>query len=219
MRAPLADLLRISLQGLLPSGEVWSVNPVFRIAPESGPVDFEEAAAVAAAVNGVTPGLGMRSTMSTGTTLTGCRVEARTFDGALEALADATRGAAIAGTGGSSHPSQTSVVLSLRTSIPGGSGRGRLYWPATGMGIDAGTLRPTAGAISTFLTDARTYFVGLNGAVRVTFPGAVGLSVWSRTRGTSQPVNKLLAGDVLDTQRRRRDAYQEAYATLAFPGA
>jgi hypothetical protein len=212
-------LLRISLQGQLPSGEVWSVNPVFRIAPESGPVDFEEATAVAVAVNGVTPGLGMRGTMSTGTSLTGCRVEARTYDGSLEALAEATRGAAIAGTGGSSHPSQTSVVISLRTSLPGASARGRLYWPATGMGIDAGTLRPTSGAITTFLNDVRTYFVALNAAVRVSFPGAVGLSVWSRTNGSSQVVNKLLAGDVLDTQRRRRDNYQESYATLAFPGA
>jgi hypothetical protein len=146
-------------------------------------------------------------------------VEARTYDGSLETLAEATRGAAIAGTGGSSHPSQTSVVLSLRSNVPGASGRGRLYWPATGMGIDAATLRPLASGLTNFLTDARTYLVALNGAVRATFPGSVGLSVWSRTGATSHVISKLLVGDVLDTQRRRRDAYQETYQTQAFPGA
>jgi hypothetical protein len=55
--------------------------------------------------------------------------------------------------------------------------------------------------------------------VRATFPGSVGLSVWSRTGATSHVISKLLVGDVLDTQRRRRDAYQETYQTQAFPGA
>lgn len=45
-------------------------------------------------------------------------------------------GAAIAGTGTSPHPSQTSVVASLRTTTPGRRGRGRIYLPATGAAMD-----------------------------------------------------------------------------------
>jgi hypothetical protein len=71
--------------------------------------------------------------------------------------------------------------------------------------------------VGQFCTGVRDFLVLMNGAVRVTFPGAVGLSIWSRKNGDSTVVTKVLAGDVIDSQRRRRDSLTEAYTTLGFP--
>ena len=45
------------------------------------------------------------------------------------------------------------------------------------------------------------------------------LTVWSRTLNSVMPVNSILAGDVLDTQRRRRDRAVEAYTAASYPPA
>jgi len=43
------------------------------------------------------------------------------------------------------------------------------------------------------------------------------LAVWSRTLATTLGVTRIQMGDVLDTQRRRRDSQVENYQELAFP--
>lgn len=213
----MANLLRISLLGQMPSGEEWSVNPVYSVGADFGlPVSNTQAQTIATAISGVTIPTGVRNMQTTSVTHTGVRVEARELDGTLEALAEATRVAPITGSGSTPHPFQTSAVSSLRTGTPGASGRGRLYWPATGVDISPATLRPTSTNVTSFLTGVKTYLSGIEAAIEVTLTG-VALCVWSRKNLELYPVIALQMGDVLDVQRRRRDTLVEGYSNLTYP--
>jgi len=216
---PIANIIRVSVEGTMPNGEVWSVNPVWQIGGVSTSEDVTQAdvIAMATAVNAIVPGAGLTGIMSTSTFFTATRIEARRWDGTLAAQADAARATPLAGSGSTSHPFQTCVVSSLRTAAIGGSGRGRLYWPATGIAINAPTLRPTSGQISSTLAAVKTYLTSITAALAPSLTNGPVLSVWSRLHASTSPVNSINMGDVLDVQRRRRDALIEAYQSVAVP--
>lgn len=212
----MAGLVRVSILGSMPGGEVWSVNPCYFLLNEPVDVTQTEALAIATAVNAITVPTGLRALMNSQTFITGTRVEARVRNGELEAQAEQPRGAALAGTGVSAHPYQTSSVTSLRTPFPGGQGRGRLYWPATGATLLATTLRIDPTVLTTALSAIKTYLTDIQTAVAVS-AGPCALAVWSRTGTALHTVNEIRQGDVADTQRRRRDALTENYSVLAIP--
>ena|SRR5687767_6126193 len=207
--------LRVSLQGSMPGGEVWSVNPIWRLSAEALPT-YEELITLATAINSITVPAGMLAMLNSNTQVTGVRLEARSNTGALEAIYEADRPVPQTGSGASVHPFQTSVVLSLRTTSPGASGRGRLYWPATGVALTPSTMRVPNAALVAFRDAFSTYLGDLTTAIELTSPVAI-LAVWSRTLGTYSMVNRLSAGDVLDVQRRRRDTLAEAVVTGTYP--
>lgn len=212
----MAQLLRVSIKGSMPGGEDWSVNPVWTISDfgvSTTPVQIQAVATALAAVN---PPASALAFMNSATTLHTYRVEARTSAGVLENLAEAVRGAPLAGNGATPHPYQTSAVVSLRTNQVGASGRGRLYFPATGVPLQAGSLRPSSADVTAWIGGIKTYLSGMQTAVRTVFPTA-SLIVWSRKTTGMFPVDTIQAGDVLDTQRRRRDTLIEAYQSVAFP--
>lgn len=212
----MADLLRISLIGELPNGEEWSVNPVWGLSdfPVSTTPAQVQAVASAIALNAIPTGFA--AVWANNTRLVGVRVEARTYAGALENQAEATKAAPWNGTSGVTHPFQTASVCSLRTAAVGQSGRGRLYFPATGMLLDADTYRPAPALVSTFISGVKTILSDIETDVRATFSTAK-LGVWSRKLNAVNNVTSIQAGDILDVQRRRRDTLVEAYTTLAFP--
>lgn len=212
----MADLLRVSLQGQLPGGEEWSVNPCFSLADFGTSVTYDQLNTIVTAINSISIPTGVRLMQSTSTTNTGCRVEARTITGTLDALAEGVRGSAIPGTGTSAHSYQTAIVSSLRTAQSGATGRGRLYWPATGMIVAASTLRPSAADVTSSLSAVKTYLQAITTAIAPTL-GVAPLIVWSRSSGGRYLVNRMLMGDVLDVQRRRRDAAIESYQQLVYP--
>lgn len=212
----MASVVRVSILGTMPGGEVWSVNPCFFLLDEPASVSTAEALAIATAVDAIAVPTGLRAIMNSATSVTGCRVEARDRNGLLEALGEHTRPTATIGTGTQSHPYQTSSVTSLRSGYPGGQGRGRLYWPATGATIVAGTLRMDPTVVGTALTGVRTFLTSIQAAVAVS-AGPNNLAVWSRTGTAFHSVIAVKQGDVLDTQRRRRDALSEAFTELAYP--
>lgn len=211
-----SNFLRISIVGQMPTGEEWSVNPCWNISDfgvSTTPLQLQTVAnaLAASAVNSNIP-----SVMSTSTTLTGYRVEARSYAGVLENQAEAIRTTPILGTGPNPHPFQTAVVVSLRTSQVGPSGRGRLYFPATGYTVSATTLRPTIASTQLFVDGVKTTLASMTTAIRATFAGA-NLAVWSRKMGIANNVTQLQVGDVLDVQRRRRDTLVEAYQSTNWP--
>lgn len=214
----MADLLRTSLMGTMPSGEAWSVNPCWALGDFGAPVTPAQVTAVVAAINALTVPTAMRSMWNATTSLTGCRVEARTVIGTLEAIAEGVRAAPVTGTGGATHPFQTSWVTSIRTDQVGGSGRGRMYWPGTGQLIDGDTLRPTGANVTATLDAVTLYLQSVMDAIRLTFD-LTGLAVWSRTNNALYPARRLEMGDVLDTQRRRRDTLTETYQTVTWDGS
>lgn len=214
----MADLLRVSIVGALPSGEEWSVNPVWSLGGDFGGVETTPAqiATVAQAIADITHGASLIQNFNTSTTITGARVEARTYAGLLENLAEAARSTPQAGSGAQSHSFQTAWVSSLRTSQPGASGRGRLYWPATGVTLVSTTLRPSSSTLTQFVAGVETALSQIGAAIAVTYPVGAALCVWSRKLQRLFAVNTIQAGDVLDNQRRRRDALVESYASLPF---
>lgn len=212
----MAQILRVSVKGTMPGGEDWSVNPTWRFSGFETAVGATEIAAVATAVAGVAVPGGIRSAMSGGVVCTSIRVEARKITGELDELAEAPLGVGQSGTGTSYHPYQTSWVCSLVTGAVGASGRGRLYWPATGQALTASTLRPSTAAAAAFATANQGYLSAVQTAIRTVFTTAT-LGVWSRTRSQHYLVTGLRVGDVLDTQRRRRDSLAESYSSVTYP--
>jgi len=210
--------IRVGILGTTIGGEVWSVNPVFD--PEGefpGSVDQGALDTAALAIANLTPGANLISTLSPSLSYTGARLEVRhDADDSLIALSIATRAAPLVGTGTLRMPSQAAMVISLRTNTPGARGRGRLFWPtpAAAVGSDfrvAGTLQ------TAMLSDAKTWFNGIETILASNFP-AIGfnLAVRSKANAATPHVVRMQVGNVIDTQRRRRDALAESYASLAY---
>jgi hypothetical protein len=209
-------VLKVSVQGALPGGEVWSVNPIWDLPTGDFPLTFAQLNAIATALNAVTIPAGLRSMWSTSTTATGVRLEHRSLGGELLSQIEQVRTTPVAGSGSTPHSFQSCVVSSLRTATAGASGRGRLYWPATGAALAAADLRLSSVDVDTFLLSVKTYLSSLQAAIVTTSAGA-NLSVWSRTRGAVYPINRVLMGNITDVQRRRRDTAVETYKELAWP--
>lgn len=210
------EILRVSIKGTMPGGEAWSINPTYATGVSEF-VPFEIMNELATDIAGLALGAGLQSVMSPTCAMIGARVELRDLDGTLQAVSEANRGSATIGTGTAPHPYQTSAVVSLRSEIAGGSGRGRVYWPATGCAMDANTLRMSAAVQTSFLNAMNAYLASIETVIDEDIPGSY-LCVWSRTKGARYRVTRLTVGDVLDTQRRRRDALRETLAIAAYAG-
>lgn len=210
---------RVSILGASPGGEVWSINPVFDPTGEFGStVDQTALDAATDAIAALNPAATLLGFMASPLSITGARVEVR--DDATDALlATSTqiRATPLTGAASALRSATTALVISLRTNTPGGSGRGRLYWPAVGRSVDS-SLRFSAADTAAAATEMRTYLNGMRSALATAFP-TIGfdLAVRSRQTHTTPHVNKLQVGNVPDTQRRRRDAMIEDYQFVNFP--
>lgn len=211
----MADVLRVSLLGTLPNQEVWSVNPVWHLLTNPSPTSAQ-LAVIAGVINGLTIPPGLLANWNSQTRIIGVRLEARAQTGGLEMQYEALRATPVAGEGGFNHPMQTSIVTSLRTAFPGASGRGRLYWPATGAQLVSTTLRIGTTDTQASLVGVHFLLDAIEDAITATLGGA-DLVVWSRVASTVHAVTSLRMGDVPDTQRRRRDKAVETYASIAYP--
>lgn len=213
----MSQLMRISILGALPSGEEWTVNPVYRLGTGLDvPVSQENMQAIVTAINARAVPTAVTQLWSTTTTVTGVRAEARMADGTLQSLAEGSKATPTIGAGTGTHPFQTAIVSSLRSSATGARGRGRLYWPATGIALTTGTLRVSAAAVSSYLSGVKTYLSGIETDIEASVGGA-SLAVWSRVGSTLSAVHTIQMGDVCDVQRRRRDQLVEAYTSTSYP--
>lgn len=218
--------LRLSILGTLPGDEKWSVNPAYHFNAIFSPA-WDQASAdaiVAALVAGITTTTlptELKALMSSSAAITGFRLEGRGESEELLGVAEAFYVTPLTGTGTASKPNQAAVVCSLRTTTPGARGRGRMYWPALAIALSTTTgrvLTPTPAATATAfatLLSAIGTIIKNNAGV---FPWTdVLLAVRSTTDHASRTVNRLQVGDVLDTQRRRRDTLPENYSAVNYP--
>jgi hypothetical protein len=212
----MAGVLRVSVTGALPNGEVWSVNPVWLLGTGDFALPYDDLNTIATAINNVTVPTGIRAYMTASTTVTGCRLEQRTLAGELLAQFEQQRSSPVAGNGAGALPMQAAVVTSLRTAASGASFRGRMYWPATGATLLSSSLRFEPTTLGLHLAGVKTYLSAITTAITATNASST-LRVWSRTLESSTAVNRILAGDVPDVQRRRRDTAVETYQTLTYP--
>lgn len=211
--------LRVSIQGSLPGGEIWSVNPVF--APLMPPFTASPAqlVATAQAIATATVPASLLSLLSLNGSITGVRVEAREADFSLVDVGEYFRPVALPGTGAPDKPNQSSVVFSLRTEGVGARQRGRMYWPALRVTLVASTGRISSPTPALISTDASQYLENVSDAI-----GSVltGVDTWhpviySRVASTSRDVTGVWVGDIVDSQRRRRDNLPESYARAVYP--
>jgi hypothetical protein len=211
--------VRVSILGSFSTEEVWSVNPVFDPTLEFGStVDQAALDAAALAIANRTIPTNMRAAMSTSSTRVGARVEVRDdVDDHLIGISLQGSTTPLAGTGTLFQAPQTAIVCSIRTNTPGGSGRGRLYWPAGGATVTATGRLSTPGTLA-MVTDFKAYLLGIRSDLATAFP-TIGfdLAVRSTTTHTTPHAVRVQVGNILDTQRRRRDNLPEAYTAASFP--
>lgn len=211
--------VKVSIQGTLVGGEKWSINPCFDPSFEFGDtVNQSNLDAATLAIANLNPGSQLLVYLSAQGSVTGARAEVRHSDtDALIGISVQNRTSPLPGTGAATKPAQTAAVYSIRTNTPGGSGRGRLYWPALGAAIDT-TLRFNAGPQDSALDDMKTYLLAMRSALATNFP-TIGFDLAVRSRTTRQTPHavRIQCGNVPDVQRRRRDALPESYISRTFP--
>jgi hypothetical protein len=211
--------VRVSILGQFQTSEVWSINPVFDPTGEfPGTVDqtLLDDATTAIANLGIPTSL--RGLLSTSASRIGARVEVRQdSDDSLLAISQAISTTAMPGTGTLALPPQNAIVASIRTNTPGASGRGRLYWPALAIALN-GTGLVNAPPPATIALDMKTYLNGMASALATQFaPITFNLAVRSKTTRTTPHAVRIQVGNVVDTQRRRRDNIPESYASVTLP--
>lgn len=208
---------RTMINGTSPApGEVWSIGLSW-IGPNTE-IPFEDlrewAEGIGTAINAFTNN-GLVNLLSSSGFITSIRTEQR--DETTEALIQAAEFTLLSPEPGAGTPSktlQTSLCISLLTGRPGRSFRGRVYWPAWAY---SGTTEMRFGT-----TNLGTYLTGFDEihnliqaqAVIVNPAYSMVLAVRSRLLHESNSVQQYAAGNVPDTQRRRRDALEELYVLL-----
>lgn len=206
---------RINLQGTLPGGEVWSINPAFREGTQG--VVNDEFVTWAEGIRTrltATPSLLPQQAaqlLTSAAAITNVRVTRYGASGKTLWYHDSPLAAPLTGDGNPTGPTTQAMVVSLEAgAFPTRNGRGRLFWPALRYPIDTSTTRFQKGALAGTLDDFHSMLLGIENAAPASI-GAV-LAVYSKVKGLATPVTSLRLGDVMDSQRRRKDALKEAYA-------
>lgn len=107
-------------------------------------------------------------------------------------------------------PPQAGVVVSLGTAVSGASKRGRYYLPPMSVSVLAATGRLDSGVQADLLAAVTAAH-----AAEISVSGGQPLLVYSRKLHSVEPVVTLRIGDVIDTQRRRRDKLVENYVAAS----
>lgn len=118
-------------------------------------------------------------------------------------------------------PWTQALCISLRTILGRGPGsNGRMYYPATGFGIEGATGLVSTGIVDAWVTQATALLNGLNAAAEANLPGTGGLSVMSQVgTGVAATVTAFRIGRRLDRQERRENELSEDYRGAALAAA
>jgi hypothetical protein len=212
----MANFLRIVMDGALGAGdqEAWSTKIDCDVSLDIEEITSVQLNDIANAVMTRFSGLASTNELKTLLSSSGALLRVRTYS-MIGTPSSALRGGAstaarVPGAGTLNKTPQTAVVFSLLSGLSGGSFRGRMYWPALQAGVGTNLRQSSqatqAQAMATFLTGVVTDVEG------VLNTGA-SIAIYSPTRNLLTAVSTVQVGDVLDTQRRRRDNLRESYAT------
>lgn len=211
---------KVRISGTMPGGEVWSINPCFGVGGGTEAVEeygdlLEWATDIASLnTNKIFPAAPLEI-LSTAARITQVRTEFYDPTGKLTQVAEIGATSAAVGSFTPNKPFQSAMVVSLRTGRAGRSYRGRLYLPALNVTLTPATLRidpairnGVSSQMAAWLRDIANVAPGVPRIDPV---------VVSQTIGVVTGITNVEVGDILDTQRRRRDSLEEAYFSTDIP--
>lgn len=199
--------VRLSLSGPLgtpgSSTERWTITTSWTSNNGAGGAPFLVPSDLVAIRDGFMPAVGNRLSPAVGLD----EVKAAPIGADGKYTGDAVLAPAAAlqrGTGGTTHPFQTAVTVSLGTGQRGPSKRGRVFLPCPSVVVSAvdGTIDDAAA--TAFVTGMTTFLHTCATALSRTL-------VVASSKGYLTPVTTIRCGHVLDTQRRRRRGLKESY--------
>lgn len=207
---------RVVLTGQFPSpsNEVWSVG--FHYAPTDAtplllPAEIQAWAVAAATYLGGAESTTASVSSQMGTGVTVNRLDIYGYPDTGPATVQGSASLDYSGTGTVRMPQQCAMGVSLRTAFAGASRRGRFYWPCL-----AATLG-TGGKMAVASNTAVQFANILEGIGDAGGAAAMRPVVYSPTLDLLTPVTSVRVGDVIDTQRRRRDTLVESYQSTVYP--
>lgn len=111
-------------------------------------------------------------------------------------------------------PPQDSIVISLLTdTIRGLANRGRIYAPAGFGDVTSSSGRLNATTVTFLVNKAVTWINAINTFAQTASPAGIVVINSAVRAGASHPVTGVEVGNLVDTQRRRRNRLSEAYTT------
>ena len=163
----------------------------------------------------------LRGGLSAALSIYGVRVNAIRDDGTLVAAAEHIKAVPAAGQGTATRPLQVALCATLNSGAAYGRHyRGRVFFPAlAGPALSSSTLRVSPTDRQTWATALAGLLADIGGVVNAEIVGVLPYVpvVYSRSTGQLLAVQNVSVGDVLDTQRRRRDALRENRTLLLIP--
>jgi len=216
---PNSPLYRISIGGAI-ANDTWSINlwgdgAGTSSTPSVGNMsdfaievftDFDTAVWSA----GTAP---LKQANATSVNLSFCNVEY--YFGGVIAQSSPNTFTPIVGTGTSNHPGYTCLVATLLTGLAGRSRRGRVYLPATALGVSATTLQQNGSPIS--YAQHMALWLSTFNSLPGNLPGdpAVPAVVVSRTTSAFNPVTSVRMDSIFDVQRGRQNKFIAATTVSA----
>lgn len=127
-------------------------------------------------------------------------------------------GSAIVGSAvGGYLPPQCSLVVTLLSDRPRGkASKGRMFLPGITTAVEAGTGRISAGTANSIATNLKTFFDALTGDLDIPdqlILAAKSSGVMNINPAQNDYVETIRVGNVIDTQRRRRNNLPETYTS------
>lgn len=213
---------RISITGSMATAEKWSCS--LNYSTPNGVAAVSDQADLTAWVQAVhnylagasTAAQTLRTMLSTAVSIDRVRGYYYSDIGQPAGRVAESTAASVLGSGTVRQVPQAAIVASLLTGIPGRRNRGRIYWPAQGVAI-AGNFR-----VATSDQVAQTSaFAQLLRQIAVAEASPIALEpvVVSGAAQSVTVVTSVSVGDVIDTQRRRRDGFAEIRNTVAVPAS
>jgi hypothetical protein len=215
--------LSIAAGGAMPSGEKWSCG--VRMVNDGG-LTYAQADLDKIAQSSADAWRTFQSSANLGwataVTLDGCTVRWINADGKTQLLSQRSPTAAAPTGGAQLLPNQAAIVATLITNKPGRQGMGRIYLPLLAMALNSsfnGRLGPTT--CTSIATAVKTLINNINAGWDAALPNIaapkarVGVQSKISVDSTQGQVVAVRVGDVIDTQRRRRDKIAENYTTVA----
>lgn len=192
-----ADVTRVALQGVIGTSEIFETGFWMRglIVPDNAAANtFCEALSTAllAQTSAMTK---VKSIMNNVTRFT--KIRSYTYASGFPATAIGEADFAASGTGSTPSPWQMSIVATLRTGLAGRQNRGRMYFPATGIGV--GTNGYLSGGIDVDLAPAVAQLLDAANDVET----LASVVVVSQTATAAHPVTAVSVDNKPDIQRRR----------------